>query len=79
MLNTVHQILNKELLIPVSRIKAQQILTTDLGLSTSELNVLFYFLEEKFKIKIDPVQPKLTVQQLINTIECTQLNNKTNR
>ena len=70
--NMVKNILRKELLIPVKKIKSQQVLTSDLGLSPSELNILLYFVEEKYKMRIVAIQPKITVQELIYNIEQTR-------
>ncbi len=65
--NMVKNILRKELLIPVKKIKSHQVLTSDLGLSPSELNALLYFIEEKCKMRIVAIQPKIAVQELIIT------------
>ncbi len=66
---TVQHILQKELLVPVKKIKSAQRFTSDLGLSTFELNVLLYFVEEKYQVNISNTQVDFTVKELITTIE----------
>ena len=66
---TVQHILQKELLVPVNKIKSTQIFTSDLGLSTFEFNVLLYFVEEKYHVNIPSAKADITVRELIKTIE----------
>lgn len=66
---SVQAILRKQLLVPVSHFQSKQKLTSDLGLSPFELNALFYYVEEKYKMRIPEQGEPLTVQDLIYSIE----------
>lgn len=66
---SVQTILRKQLLVPVSRMQSKQKFTSDLGLSSFELNALLYYVEEKYKVRIPETGEPLTVQDLIQSIE----------
>lgn len=66
---SVQTILRKQLLVPVSRMQSTQKFTSDLGLSSFELNALLYYVEEKYKVQIPETGELLTVQDLIQSIE----------
>ncbi len=66
---SVQTILRNQLLVPVSRMQSKQKFTTDLGLSSFELNALLYYVEEKYKMVIHETGESLTVQDLIFSIE----------
>ncbi len=70
-LTTVRNILRRQLLVPASKIRSRQVLTSDVGLSPFELNALLYFIEEKYHVELNTIQSDATVQELVDQIDQT--------
>jgi acyl carrier protein len=68
-LSAVKHILSRELLVPARRIRSRQVLATDVGLSSFELNALLYFIEEKYHVELNSIKPDSTVQELVDSID----------
>lgn len=77
-LSTVRTILRREFFVPVRKVRTRQVLTTDVGLTDFELNALLYFIEEQYHVDLDTVKHDATVQDLVDSIDHTILEEKTN-
>jgi hypothetical protein len=69
--STVRNILRRELLVPVRKLRSRQVLTSDVGLTAFELNALLYFIEEKYQFELKSIRPGSTVQELVDSIDKT--------
>ncbi len=69
--STVRNILSRELLVPVRKLRSRQVLTSDVGLTAFELNALLYFIEEKYQLDLKSIKPDSTVQELVDSIDKT--------